>query len=176
MSNAATATHTCSFTLCSLHPAWDHGKPMHQGVQLLRSSYASITEALFMAMMVPFQTIIQEGFSKEHEASVAASRDQLPQASSDSAEDSCVGRVHQSLQSRRGEQSRDHIGDPYLVMNPIPDNLKPSKAPIYQSGAGSPLRRATANIAGSDAVPTTCACYVRSLMLERTTHTSKLSF
>ncbi len=43
----------------------------------------------------------------------------------------------------------DHIGDPNLVMNPIPDALKPTKPPeppIYQSGAGSPLRRATADI------------------------------
>ncbi len=48
-----------------------------------------------------------------------------------------------------GNRVIDHIGDPNLVMNPIPDDLKPTKppeAPIYQSGAGSPLRRATADV------------------------------
>ncbi len=48
-----------------------------------------------------------------------------------------------------GNRVIDHIGDPNLGMNPIPDNLKstkPPEAPIYQSRAGSPLRRATANI------------------------------
>ncbi len=68
------------------------------------------------------------------------------QASSCSAKDSCMGWSHQSFQSGR---VIDHIGDPDLVMNPTSDNLKPTKppeAPIYQSGAGSPLRGAMANI------------------------------
>ena len=48
-----------------------------------------------------------------------------------------------------GNRVIDHIGDPDVVINPIPDNLKTTKtpkAPIYQSGAGSPLRGATTNI------------------------------
>lgn len=58
----------------------------------------------------------------------------------------------ESIKAYRVEEGNrviDHIGDPNLVMNPIPDDLKPTKppeAPIYQSGAGSPLRRATADI------------------------------
>jgi len=39
--------------------------------------------------------------------------------------------------------------EPNLMMNPIPDALKPTKPPkppIYQSGAGSPLWRATTDI------------------------------
>ncbi|DBA95974.1 TPA: hypothetical protein ACH3X1_001487 [Trebouxia sp. C0004] len=46
----------------------------------------------------------------------------------------------------QGNRVIDHIGDPNLVMNPIQDALKPTKppeAPIYQSGVGSLLRRAT---------------------------------
>ncbi len=58
----------------------------------------------------------------------------------------------ESIKAYRMEEGNrviDHIGDPNLVMNPIPDALKPTKPPeppIYQSGAGSPLRRATADI------------------------------
>jgi len=58
----------------------------------------------------------------------------------------------ESIKAYRVEEGNrviDHIGDPNLVMNPIPDDLKPTEPPeppIYQSGAGSPLRRATADI------------------------------
>ena len=48
-----------------------------------------------------------------------------------------------------GNRVINHIGYPNLIMNPIPDDLKPTKPPeppIYQSGAGSPIKGAVANI------------------------------
>ena len=132
--------------------AWDHGKPMHQGVQLLRSSYVTwfYHRGTFYG---------DDGPIPDHNAKKALAksmRHQWQQAETNYRKLPVVQQRtavwDESIRAYRIEESNrviDHIGDPNLVMNPIPDNLKPTKppeAPIYQSGAGSPLRGATADI------------------------------
>ena len=132
--------------------AWDHGKPMHQGVQLLRSSYVTwfYNRGTFYG---------DDGPIPDHNAKKALAksmRHQWQQAETNYRKLPVVQQRtavwDESIKAYRVEEGNrviDHIGDPNLVMNPIPDNLKPTKppeAPIYQSGAGSPLRGATANI------------------------------
>ncbi len=132
--------------------SWDYGKPMHQGVQLLRSSYVTwfYNRGTFYG---------DDGPIPDHNAKKALAksmRHQWQQAETNYRKLPVVQQRtavwDEAIKAYRVEESNrviDHIGDPNLVMNPIPDNLKPTKppeAPIYQSGAGSPLRRATANI------------------------------
>jgi len=132
--------------------AWDHGKPMHQGVQLLRSSYVTwfYNRGTFYG---------DDGPIPDHNAKKALAksmRHQWQQAETNYRKLPVVQQRtavwDESIKAYRVEEGNrviDHIGDPNLVMNPIPNNLrltKPPEAPIYQSGAGSPLRRATADI------------------------------
>ncbi|DBA68516.1 hypothetical protein WJX79_011087 [Trebouxia sp. C0005] len=132
--------------------AWDYGKPMHQGVQLLRSSYVTwfYNRGTFYG---------DDGPIPDHNAKKALAksmRHQWQQAETNYRKLPVVQQRtavwDESIKAYRVEEGNrviNHIGDPNLVMNPIPDNLKPTKppeAPIYQSGAGSPLRGATANI------------------------------
>ena len=127
--------------------SWDYGKPMHQGVQLLRSSYV-YNRGTFYG---------DDGPIPDHNAKKALAksmRHQWQQAETNYRKLPVVQQRtavwDEAIKAYRVEEGNrviDYIGDPNLVMNPIPDNLKPTKppeAPIYQSGAGSPLRRATA--------------------------------
>ena len=132
--------------------AWDHGKPMHQGVQLLRSSYVTwfYNRGTFYG---------DDGPIPDHNAkkALAKSMRHLWQQAETNYRKLPVVQQRtavwdESIKAYRVEEGNrviDHIGDPNLVMNPIPDDLKPTEPPeppIYQSGAGSPLRRATADI------------------------------
>jgi len=132
--------------------AWDYGKKMHQGVQLLRSSYVTwfYNRGTFYG---------DDGPIPDHNAKktlAKSMRHQWQQAETNYRKLPVVQQrtavwdeTIKAYRIEEGNRVIDHIGDPNLVMNPIPNDLKPTKPPeppIYQSGAGSPLRGAVANI------------------------------
>ena len=132
--------------------AWDYGKPMHQGVQLLRSSYVTwfYNRGTFYG---------DDGPIPDHNAKKALAksmRHQWQQAKTNYRKLPVVQQrtavwddTIKAYRVEEGNRVIDHIGDPNLIMNPIPDDLKPTKPPeppIYQPGAGSPIRGAVEGI------------------------------